>query len=141
MSITWRNKMTVGEPMIDIDHKRLIELINSYENAVGSKDLDLLKSTFEGLLKYTETHFSREENLMRAIHYRGYREHKDAHQKLIEELQKFHNRIIYKDGHISLPEVSRFLHDWLINHVLEEDMKMKPLFEGGLHRKPDMSWQ
>ncbi len=140
MPIVWRNKMSIGEPMIDSDHKQLIELLNSYEDAVNSRDLALLKSTFAGLLKYTETHFNREESLMQAIHYKGYQDHHEAHLDLIDELHTFHKQIMSKTGHIDLPEVSRFLHDWLVNHVLNEDMKLKPLLESGMHLKAELDW-
>jgi hemerythrin len=141
MSIEWRNKMAVGEAMIDGDHKRLIEFINKYETAVGTKDIELLKSTFSDMLSYTESHFSREENLMRAIHYGGYRAHKTAHEDLVIKLKIFHARVGDKTRRISLPEVTEFLHDWLVNHILNEDMKIKPLLEGASHRQADMSWQ
>jgi len=140
MPITWRNKMSIGEPMIDADHKRLIELINEYEAAVNAMDLDMLKSTFEGLMKYTETHFNREEKLMRAIHYKDYNSHRDAHEDLKTELHKFHNGILNKGRHVSLSEVNQFLHDWLIDHVLNEDMKLKPILSVPALRHTDTSW-
>ena len=140
MPIIWRSGMSVGEPLIDTDHKHLIELLNSYEDAVHSKDLTLLKSTFEGLLKYTETHFNREEDLMQAIHYKGLGDHRLAHQDLLDELKVFHKQILSKTGHIALPLVSKFLHDWLVNHVLNEDMKLKPLLEGGMHLNAEIDW-
>jgi len=53
MPIEWRNKTAVGTPMIDNDHRRLIELINRYEQAIEAKNIKLLKSSFDNLLEYT----------------------------------------------------------------------------------------
>ena len=141
VSITWRNKMSIGEPMIDSDHKRLIDLINTYETAIGAGDMDLLKSAFDGLMHYTETHFAREEDLMRAIHYKDYQAHKDAHDNLKLDLRKFHETIMAGDDDMHLTQVNKFLHDWLIDHVLNEDMKLKPILNLPSLRHTDINWR
>jgi len=140
MPITWRSKMSVGNPMIDNDHKHLIDLINDYESAVGAKDIDLLRTTFDGLLRYTKSHFNREETLMQAIHFKHFQEHRSAHEKLVVDLHRFHEGLLDSDKPVSLKAVSQFLHDWLINHVLDEDMKMKPFLESDLFRQTGSNW-
>jgi len=141
MTIVWRSKMSVGEPVIDNDHKRLISLINDYEKAIEAKSVNLLKNSFDKLLEYTEIHFNREENLMRAIHYSGYKDHKIMHQLLIDNLNRFHHQVVHKGEHISISKANDFMHDWLIDHVLNEDMKIKPLLMGKDLREVDQSWK
>lgn len=134
MSIHWNDKLSVGNDLIDADHKRLIELINKYEEAVSKKNINILDHAFQGLEDYTNEHFEREEGIMEAVHYPGRRIHADAHRDLIQQVQDKHAQI-RQHKNIDIKELSEFLRSWLVDHVLKEDMKIKEYLMGGRHDK------
>lgn len=91
MTNIWRVSMAVGDEMIDADHRKLIDLINTVELTLlapvpgGNADL---ASTLNLLTLYTKVHFEREENLMRHLSYSGLVHHRQAHRDLRVELTK-----------------------------------------------------
>ena len=130
MPIEWTDKISVGNPAIDDDHKHLIDLINEYEEAVSKKDIRILDHAFAGLEKYAEEHFEREELMMEAMHFPHRRKHQEAHRELIRQVQDKHAQI-RQHKHIDIKELSEFLRHWLIDHVLKEDMQIKSYVKGG----------
>ncbi len=130
MPIEWRDQMAVGNEMVDDDHKELIRLLNQYEEAIGKQDARLLRQTFEGLSDYAEAHFEREEKLMEAVYFPERRTHGEIHKDLMRRVTDFHFRILGGEK-LPIAQASRFLHDWLVNHVLQEDLKMRDYVRGG----------
>lgn len=132
MPIVWREAMSVGNDAIDEDHKKLFLLVNLYEDAIAKQNLFELKTAFMGLVEYAGRHFEREEKLQAAISMPSRAFHREQHQELVRQLEEF-NRSLNDSSkpRIAIEEASRFLHDWIVGHVLKEDMKMRPLLTGG----------
>ncbi len=129
MPIEWRDSLSVGNDLIDEDHKQLLVLISQYEIAVSLKDPGILQDAFDGLVEYAHTHFEREQNLMEAVHYPDRRRHADQHVSLITAMDDFHKKLIKKKS-IDINKVNKFLRNWILDHVLEEDMKLGPYVKG-----------
>ncbi len=131
MPIQWRDAMSVGNPAIDDDHKKLFLLVNLYEDAIAKHNMFELKMAFQGLYEYTAAHFEREERLQAAIFFPGARAHREEHLDLVRRLEAF-NAGLSDDSkpRLSLEVAGKFLHDWIVNHVLQADMKMRPLLMG-----------
>ncbi len=134
MPIQWREQMSVSNHIIDMDHRLLICKINMIELALqhpGEKMANL-RLALDELDAYTEVHFKREEKLQIAISYAGYGEHKHQHQELVNRLHEIKKDILEVDDPAVLaaraPKITELLRDWLMQHVLKEDMKLKPLF-------------
>ncbi len=73
MPILWRPQMSVGNALLDGDHRYLIALINTVELALKSADeRGALVTAPDQLVLYTKEHFDRDEKLMRAIRYPAY---------------------------------------------------------------------
>ena len=132
MPIQWREEMSVGNDIIDDDHKNLIGLINEYEAALSMKNPVILKHAITGLVDYANSHFEREEKLMAAVHYPHLNAHREHHRTLLYRIEDFHEGIL-KAHKIDLGEASRFLYDWLVRHVLDEDLKLRPYVAGERH--------
>lgn len=121
--VTWKDEYSVGISMIDEDHRKLIDLINKFQTAVfyhtgGRYEEEALNE----LVDYTKTHFAREEHLMQKHHYPEFEEHKELHQQMIAEVERFVEQH-KKEGHKSLAVVADFLKDWLIHHINGTDKK------------------
>ena len=131
MPIEWRDKLSVGEPTIDADHKMLIKMINDFE-AQANIDFtrQLLSDTLKSLLEYGKAHFAREEMLQVRMGYLYHDSHRQEHRRLIRDIEAF-ARTYMTDASLELTpavkmHILHFLRDWLINHIIEQDLKMKP---------------
>ncbi|OIQ93849.1 bacteriohemerythrin [mine drainage metagenome] len=133
MSIEWRNVMSVGDPTVDGDHKHLIDLINAFETSIsGEIDHRKIARVLLGLVQYTGEHFAREEELQLKVRYPYYESHRKQHRDVLRQLQ--HVLTEYTEAHgvvqdSMIREISRFLKDWLVGHIIESDLRMKPYIE------------
>jgi|GEM_PF-670609 len=125
--ITWQDSMSVGIPVIDKDHKIIMKLINfSHRQLIEHHEEKVLSSALNALIDYTLYHFSREELVMKACDYPNIGEHEKLHQDLTNQVADIAHRY-HEDNSSIEPEVFlEFLKNWLINHILKQDMKFKP---------------
>ncbi len=125
----WNQVYTIGNESVDDQHKKLFSILNDLVDAIKTKKAkDILDKTIEELSNYTFYHFSAEEDYMEKIGYPELEDHKTFHKDLIEQLSDICNRIY--GGHIdSTDELYRLLKDWIINHILNEDLKIKLFLE------------
>lgn len=131
MPIVWRDQMSVSNHLIDMDHRLLICKINMVELSLQApgEGLANVRLALDQLEDYTEQHFEREERLQVAINYPSWGDHKKLHHSLVERLQEIKAQVLQdEDPSRMAAESSRItdlLRDWLLVHVLQEDMKLK----------------
>jgi len=126
MPIQWRDQFSVGNDLIDADHQYLIEIINKAEKSLQAHNATELTALINELAHYGKLHFDREERLARAVAYPKAEQLHLSHDALVESLGKFRESV----GEVWPPEATEqfttFLRDWLIQHVIKEDLPMKP---------------
>ncbi|GAB6051857.1 bacteriohemerythrin [Magnetospira thiophila] len=131
--IVWNDKMSVGVETLDNDHKILIDLLNRVHAVAGEGggDQKVLAKTLDELLDYVRYHFEAEERLMKLAAYPNLEAHQELHKvmggKVAEKHQELVERGLDEKGSL---ELMNFLSDWLIRHILREDMKYKPFLAG-----------
>lgn len=130
MSIAWSRHLEIGVAAIDEDHKQLVSLINTYEDAIAAKSLKKLQRTFEDLIDYCHAHFEREESLMKAVHYPYRTSHRESHEDLLMNLLRLHRKILHGKK-LDLPEISDFLRSWIVDHIINEDLPIRRYVKGG----------
>ena len=120
--ISWTDDLSVGNAFIDKDHRRLIEFVNELHDAMAQgKGKDVLGHILANLIKYTAEHFKREEDEMDRIKYSHSIAHKTEHKKLVHDVLELQKK--FADGKTLLTMgVSKFLKDWLVNHIMKTDM-------------------
>ena len=132
MKLLWREELSVGNNVIDADHKYLIEIINMVQQSLEAKDRTELNRLLDDLSNYSLVHFDREEKIANAAGYAQAQQLGLSHKSLLKQLEQVRAEI-EEMGQGWSPEVARhftnFLRDWLINHVINEDCLMKPLLE------------
>ena len=113
-----------GDPKVDKQHEGLFDMVNTLHDAIMKKQgKEVIVPTLEKLAKYTVEHFATEEALMRKVNYPEFVAHKKAHEGLTNKAVEIIEG--YKSGKIVLPmTLSRFLADWLRQHIKGEDKKM-----------------
>lgn len=131
MAIQWTNSLSVENTSVDNDHKSLINIINQIEKAIENEmDTAALQKGLKDLETYTHEHFSKEEALMKAVSYPNYYRHFKEHRELINKLINIKNDIFKElsdTEQIKDPaELIDLLRHWLLDHVVKEDLLMKP---------------
>ncbi len=100
--------------MIDRFHRNLLS------GAAHAQEELLLE-----MAAYVLTHFTTEEELFQKYQYPGAQEHQEEHQAFRVEAHHLENRL--KRGELVLSlELSQFLKQWVLDHVLESDMAYVP---------------
>lgn len=130
--IQWTPSFSVGNAVLDTDHRKLIDILNKIYDAwmVNSSPVEL-GCFFDDLLDYTDGHFIREESKLSSRDYADLDHHHAAHERLRELVHAFRSR--HLAGHRAdnlTEEMAKFLKSWLLDHILEEDMKYRHLFTG-----------
>jgi diguanylate cyclase (GGDEF)-like protein/hemerythrin-like metal-binding protein len=129
-NVKWKPELSVGIKNVDDDHKRLIELTNTLINAID-KDMpkEELKTIFEELEAYTHYHFEREEGFMDEhcsasdIH-EMIRKHKEQHRYFTDKLPELKEQLMHANSKSVSYEIVEFLLHWLIDHIINEDLKL-----------------
>ena len=120
----WTDDLCTGNSFIDGDHRKLISMVNALFDAMEKGQAsDIMSKVMHNLIVYTKEHFGREEEEMRRINYAAWISHKSEHTKLIKQVLELKSTMD-AGGRINVAAVSKFLSDWLRNHILTVDMKL-----------------
>lgn len=122
MKVEWSDSFSVGNEIIDLQHKKLIKILNEVVEANrGDNDLSITEAIGE-LYDYVNYHFDYEENLLKISGYPGLESHIKKHERFTLELMTFSQKI--SNSKKDFFEEFRFwLMDWLLHHILSEDKK------------------
>jgi hemerythrin len=122
--VEWTEKLAVGIPEIDDQHKELINILNRLHSAMTEgKGKTVLKDTLADLADYTVTHFYTEERYMARYRYPKLAEHRVEHEAFVAKVKKFQND--FDAGHAAMSiDLMKFIKDWLVNHITITDIAM-----------------
>jgi len=126
--LKWRDEYSMGEEKIDEQHKGLFKLSNEIYHLVerGVDDAEHFRELFMALNDYSLDHFIYEEMYMESKNYPELEEHIEQHLVFSKTLKKLALGI-NKESHIK--DIGEFVTTWLLQHVLNEDMKYKEFFD------------
>ncbi len=113
----WGEQYSVGNELIDRQHKKLFEL---GRNIVGS-DIGAAQELIDELCSCAHGHFSSEEEHMQLIGYPKIEEHMVLHKTLLEDLISIIKKGIKNQK--DTEEVKNFFLCWLLDHVMMQDMQ------------------
>ncbi|PVV19238.1 MAG: hypothetical protein B6D79_15345 [gamma proteobacterium symbiont of Ctena orbiculata] len=122
-AFVWDNSYTVGIAEIDRQHKALMDMANELKFELdGKRSIKTARRILKGLIDYTATHFSYEEQLMDQTNYNESKQHKKLHRKLVDDVMEYNERIEQGDEKV-LGELMVFIKGWLIEHIQKTDKK------------------
>jgi hemerythrin-like metal-binding protein len=133
MAISWLNVYDTNVRAIDLQHRKLVDMINDLESAKGSKnESKLLRDLFFKLVDYTKYHFTTEEKLMGDSNYPKLVEHTGQHKQFINKIVEMLEDI--KEGNPKITEkLQTFLLKWLIKHILGYDKEFANFYRVASH--------
>lgn len=122
----WSNDYSVGVPSIDMEHRRLVELLNElHDSMTAGKAAEHLTSILDGLVAYTADHFRHEEELFALHGFPEAESHTEEHRRLVEQVAALQGKLLRREATLTI-ELLRFLKNWLIKHILGADKAYGP---------------
>jgi hemerythrin len=115
----WTHDLESGIPVIDSQHKRIIEFINDLYDAQQSGSESETNRVMEGLLDYTITHFEFEEGLQEKAGYPFLKAHQRIHEIFMKKVANIRERAAA--GEEVAHELMSLLKGWLVSHIKSED--------------------
>ncbi len=123
--IAWvQNRLGLGQPLIDEQHQRLIELANAVlEGMLTGKPPQDMAQAVGRLLQYARSHFEFEESLMSRYGFPDRKRHAADHRRQLDQLQGMLDGLD-QSSPATLEYVAAFLHDWVELHIRSEDREL-----------------
>ncbi len=125
----WDDSIALNIPVIDEQHKGLIDMINMLHDALQKNETDrVIDEIFQKLILYVLEHFSEEERLMLSCRFPHYASHRQEHDQFVNRLKTI--QIEFLDGEALGQETLDFLVDWLICHIKGTDQMYRRFIQG-----------
>jgi methyl-accepting chemotaxis protein len=120
-SLEWGPVWLTGNPVIDADHKMLVQYVNDLNRAMlDGKGQDAASGILASLLQYTRDHFAREEVIWRDGGLTTLSQHQKIHADLVAKVEQFQRDFVAGKAALTADLMS-FLREWLIDHVFKTD--------------------
>ncbi len=121
--LEWSERYNTGIAPIDRDHQTLFVMVNALHDAMTmGTEPEPLAALFAGLVEYVNSHFSREEDLMRTHGYRDLEAHSEMHRELAATVRRLTDLYEKDPSTVAHEDLLEFLKSWLSHHVLTSDM-------------------
>lgn len=124
--IGWSKDYEIGINIIDEEHKEIIEEFEKlYSLMREGKGHNFYNELIAFLERYINDHFEHEEAFQDSIDYPKKEEHYQKHlefKQKVEDLKAKYNKEMATN--YELIQVNLMVKDWLLQHILVEDMKL-----------------
>jgi hemerythrin-like metal-binding protein len=122
--IEWRDEFSTGVASVDYEHRQLIELINGlYAKLTREKDRDAALRFLGEIYARIAAHFALEERIMREKEYDQYQDHKDDHERLLDDILDIMDEFEANTG-FDDEAFSRRLGEWFTVHFKSKDARL-----------------
>lgn len=121
--IKWRDTYSIGVEAMDLQHKTIIELINTLYNEIRNEESEQSNDKIlEEMANYAEKHFKEEETLLETSKYPDLDNHKAIHQQYRDSLKSLVEKSKNSDD-TAMKDVYTFLRQWWTQHIMTEDQE------------------
>ncbi len=141
MKIEWDpDKMATGVPDVDHQHQEWIQRYNEFDEALSAgHGLEAIRSTLDFFANYAETHFALEEARMAEYNCPAAAANRADHQKMRIILSGLRNYVAKRGASlIEVEGLRQKMSDWLINHILTIDIKLRDCVGKETPSKPNL---
>lgn len=126
--INWSTIYSVNVKEIDLQHQKLVALINTLHDGMkAGKGKEVMSKVLKDLADYTKFHFGYEEKLFDQLKYPDTMIHKRQHADLVKQVTDYITK--FEKGETLLTmQLMNFLKDWLMNHIAKTDKNYSAFF-------------
>lgn len=130
-SIVWAQCFSVGNVIIDAEHRNLMRMVNEAVRAVAARDCLTLLQELEHLENWLHTHCAHEETIAQSVNFpicllRSAQQYSQgALRHLRDEMESRYG--LWSDD--TAAYLANLLKSWIIGHIAAVDMPMKHLLQ------------
>jgi len=126
--LTWSKDFETGSPLVDTQHRLLIEKINEFGQLLNGPPPP--RATVDPLLEFLDSyvryHFKFEERCMESHQCLAHEQNKKAHAAFLTFFQDFKKRYLVEGPEPDLLKgLQKMASDWIRYHILTVDAKLK----------------
>ena len=122
--IEWKPEFSVGNAVVDHEHRELIDLINSVHAGIrDGENRDRIAVGLGEIYAQIAAHFALEEKIMRDAGYPDFRPHKQDHESLLDQLADIIDSVEIGNALDEHGLASR-LNRWFTEHFRTHDAKL-----------------
>lgn len=123
----WDDRLLIGVPMIDEQHRYLFKLLHHLEQSLQERFaiLDVCRALTE-LENYIEYHFSNEESFMQHHRHVDFAAHQARHRSFMSRINQLWTTE-RENTYLAGAKLVAFLKEWLTQHVMREDVFLRAL--------------
>ena len=115
--LTWNHDCMVGVKAMDEQHAVLMDTLNEIRLAlVRGESRERVSEGLNRLIEFTRMHFASEEQLLEQHDFPGAAEHREAHRKLLGQIEDAALRTQHNDE-LRMKSMLLFLRDWYQTHI------------------------
>lgn len=123
--LEWKDAYRIGIESVDHEHRSLIEMLNQAYDELGGEPskqeiLDFLGEVYAAIA----AHFALEERHMCERGYDEYREHKEEHEQLLDEIGDIVDEVRRGEYAGFDDRLARRLRDWFGEHFKTRDARL-----------------
>jgi len=122
--LEWKAEYSVGVESMDMEHRELIEMINTFYTELHEcRDFNSIEQFLGEIHNAIGSHFALEEHFMRESQYVEYAEHKDDHEDLLDEIRDMMDTFD-SDAPSGLDVLEERLSNWFGEHFKTFDARL-----------------
>jgi len=122
--LSWKPEFAVGVESVDFEHEQMILLINEfYDEMQSPKDVKTIEQFLGDVHLAISAHFALEERQMREAAYIEYKQHKEDHEELLDQIRDLMDKFVTdpEQGYVLLQER---LASWFEHHFATFDARL-----------------
>ncbi|MFC1526098.1 bacteriohemerythrin [Candidatus Latescibacterota bacterium] len=121
----WVRQLELGIPLIDGQHRKLVEHLDDLNRAVtAGRPMGEVSQCIDFLLQYTEEHFHTEEQFLAEKHYPGLEDHRKLHQTFRANVAKARRAVETRlEQKQSVDLVRSMVIHWYVEHIKGTDQQ------------------
>lgn len=132
----WKSDYSVGIRLLDYDHQELFDVVNELQVVIEQGNVKTEIAKIVGRLsKYALQHFQREEHIMHEYQFPEIVSHRQRHHEFAHLVHAIRHVLANCPEKLSSEKLHAYLGDWLVNHILGEDMQYRDYFRGDYGRR------
>jgi hemerythrin len=122
--IVWREDFTIGLPDVDLEHRELIKMINTLHGSLKpDADVARIVEALGEIHARIAAHFALEEREMRRLNYASTAEHKDDHERLLDDILDIMDTLELPADY-DAEALGRRLSNWFSEHFRTFDARL-----------------
>ncbi len=133
--IEWSESLSVGIEEIDLQHRKIFDLIVSLGDAIRRGDSQSkLEEIIYQMIDYSSYHFETEESYFKKFVFPGQGAHVREHNLFVDEVKTYRTRLERGEKGLAV-EIFDFLSGWISQHVQGMDQRYAPFLRYHIMKK------